>query len=263
MEFEIPPDISYYIDWFHSFSKGYLQGTAEDKRNIQMKIDHSMRVLRVSEEIIDWLDLPSPTSGICRIAALFHDVGRFDQYARFQSYNDLKTVNHAAVGVKILKKEGILAAIEPSHRRTILAAVLLHNRHHLQDNLPVQVDLALRIIRDADKIDIMSTIIEYFSNNEDRNALLFGLKSDPEEYSKNILENIHSGAPVRYEDLVWVNDFKLLVSGWLTGFSYPVSAKIAIDRGYLGKLLSFLPQDAQVQSLKPVIQRRLSAIVHP
>ena len=41
---------------------------------------------------------------IAEAVALLHDVGRFEQYKRYGTFNDRKSVNHAALGVEIMKK---------------------------------------------------------------------------------------------------------------------------------------------------------------
>jgi HD superfamily phosphodiesterase len=253
-----PSDISTYVRWFHSFSEAFLQGTAEDKWHIQTKIEHSIRVLSASKIIINWLNLEHPLDDICQIGALLHDVGRFEQYANFKTFNDRISVNHGIIGVQTIKNSGILHGIQPDHRRMILATVLLHNRHQLPSKLPPKLDLMLRIVRDADKLDIMGAIIDYFSSEKDNHSFITGLKSHAEEYTLSILENLRSGQPVQYGDLVWVNDFKLLVCGWMLDFCFKISIKTALDSGYLSKLFALLPQKAEVQSLRQTIQKHLS-----
>lgn len=253
-----PSDISICISWFHSFSEAFLQGTDEDKRNIQTKIDHSLSVLWVSEKIISGVNLEPPLDDICRMGALLHDVGRFEQYANFKTFNDCISVNHATLGSQIINKSGILDALQPDQRRMILATVLLHNRHHLPSKLPSKLNLILRIVRDADKLDIMGVIIDYFSSKKNDHSMIFGLKSHPEAYTRSILENIRFGRPVQYEDLVWVNDFKLLICGWMLDLYFPISITTALDNGYLGKLFALLPKKSEVQSLKQTLQEHLS-----
>ena len=60
--------------------------------------------------------------------ALFHDVGRFEQYARYHTFVDRRSADHAWLGVEILRKEGEL---DGSTRDLILRTVSYHNRMDL------------------------------------------------------------------------------------------------------------------------------------
>ena len=47
---------------------------------------------------------------------------------------------------------------------------------------------------------------------------------------------------VNYQDLAWVNDFKLLLCSWIYDLNYGVSRGVVRERGYLEEMLGYLPQ---------------------
>ena len=46
--------------------------------------------------------LTRPGGTVAEAIALFHDVGRFPQYARYKTFRDSISTNHAALGASVL-----------------------------------------------------------------------------------------------------------------------------------------------------------------
>jgi len=49
---------------------------------------------------------------IAEVIALFHDIGRFEQFVRYRTYNDVKTVNHCLLGLEVLRRTKVLDGVE-------------------------------------------------------------------------------------------------------------------------------------------------------
>jgi hypothetical protein len=152
-------DLSRYLRWFQSYIKGFYFGTEEDVANMDLKKDHSLRVLQEARMLTDSLQLASPLADIVHIAALFHDVGRFPQYRQFKTYNDRKSPSHARLGVVVMRGTDILDRLLPEDRKLVLGTIFLHNRPVLPARLSSAQSLIVRIIQDADKLDIIPTVM--------------------------------------------------------------------------------------------------------
>ena len=50
---------------------------------------------------------------------------------------------------------------------------------------------------------------------------------------------------VNYQEMVWVNDFKLLLCSWVYDLNYRVSRAVVRERGYLEELLGYLPRSPE------------------
>ncbi len=243
-------DLLRYLDWFQSYLEGFHFGTGEDVANIDLKKDHSLRVLEEARMLTASLQVDSPLPDIVAIAALFYDVGRFPQYREFKTYNDRKSLNHARLGVAVLRGADILDRLLPEHRKLVLGAIFLHNRAILPARLSSAQSLIVRIIQDADKLDIIPTVIA----NLDPSALSYRVVSlellpGSGHYSEAVYSKIAGRRPVDMSEMVWVNDFKLMLLGWLPTLNFPASRKAVLERRYLERLLAMLPPGAEVLAL--------------
>jgi len=243
-------DLSQYLSWFQSFVKGFYFGTEEDVANIDLKKDHSLRVLREAGMLTTSLQLPSPLADVVHIAALFHDVGRFPQYRQFKTYNDRESLNHACSGVAVMHRADILRRLAPADRKLVLAAIFLHNRPVLPARLSATQSLILRIIQDADKLDIIPTVMANLEPAAPSSRVVsLGLAPDSDRYSDAVYRKVVDRQPVAMSEMVWVNDFKLMLLGWLPTLNFPASRRAVLERSYPERLLALLPPRRELLTL--------------
>ena len=116
---------------------------AYDAKNdkIKMKIEHIERVSQVAKKLATKLELDEEDIKLAELIGLLHDIGRFEQIKRFNTFNDRKSVNHGEYGVHVLFNEenGIIRKfIEDSQYDHIIKnAIYYHNKDKLDipDNL--------------------------------------------------------------------------------------------------------------------------------
>lgn len=256
-------DIGQCRAWFQSFTNDFFQSDADDadRENIRLKIDHSLRVLDRAFQITAAMDIDEETKGLAHIAALFHDVGRFPQYMRYRTFVDRQSVNHALLSVDVLRKNGVLQGLPEISRRQVLGAIWLHNRFSISSGLSPKLDLLARIIRDADKLDIFYILVSRFrSDSSTDNTVLFHLKPHPSAYTRTIMEAITSRRLGRYDEMVWINDFKLLLCGWIYDLNFDISREILLKSGLFESMLSVLPDLPEMVSLKKLLRSSLSIV---
>ena len=104
-----------------------------------------------------------PLDRACLLAALYHDVARFEQYLRWHTFRDRESCDHGQWGVRILKREQRLEDEAPAVRTLVLVAVGLHNRFALPPGLPEGMARICHAVRDADKLDILRVMDEHLS----------------------------------------------------------------------------------------------------
>lgn len=121
---------------------------------IELKIVHTLGVARVMDRLAASLRLDARMTELAHICAVFHDIGRFEQVRRYGTFYDAKSVNHAALGVEVLKEEKILADLPKEDRQMVLTAIANHNRFRIEEGLDEETLLLAKLIRDADKCDI-------------------------------------------------------------------------------------------------------------
>ena len=75
---------------------------------IERKYKHSLRVMKFAIDIAKSLNLTEDEIILAAKAGLLHDIGRFEQWTQYCTYNDLKSIDHADLGVEILKKNNYI-----------------------------------------------------------------------------------------------------------------------------------------------------------
>lgn len=73
---------------------------------VKLKIDHTYRVAALCARIAQSLALPPEDVDLAWLSGLLHDVGRFEQLRRYNTFIDAQSVSHAALSVAVLFDEG-------------------------------------------------------------------------------------------------------------------------------------------------------------
>lgn len=89
---------------FAEYTSGY---NATDPK-IKLKIDHTYRVAELCELIARDLKLDEYETDVAWLTGMLHDVGRFEQIKRYNTFNDVQSVDHANFGADLLFKEGLI-----------------------------------------------------------------------------------------------------------------------------------------------------------
>lgn len=157
---------------FDIFDKYFMGFDIEDKM-IQFKYNHSYRVLHQSDEISFTLNLDEDDNYLACLIGLLHDIGRFSQWTKNKSFND-ELLDHAQLGCAILFSEGKIKDydVQESDYEIIKKAILNHNKFKIDDDLTIREKLHSKIIRDADKIDILYSYSENILKLETDNSTI-------------------------------------------------------------------------------------------
>lgn len=237
----------HYRAWFTDYCRTFSYDDPEHQRNIRLKEEHTELVRRNAVLIARGLGLDGRDIALAELAGLFHDVGRFPQYRDHRTYRDSASVNHAALGAKVLVEQKVLNDLPKDDRDSIVRAVTLHNVFAVPPGVDDRTLLLLRIVRDADKIDIWRVFIDYFSQNpaERPTAAGLGLPDDP-VFSPAILEQLRRREMVRLDDLRTLNDFKLLQLAWIYDLNFDPSLRLLRERDIIRQLAATLPPAPEI-----------------
>ena len=91
-----------YRTWFSRFVQVHSSADGRDQQNILLKEEHTHRVCDNTRRIAAGLSLDADDAALAEAIALFHDVGRFPQYRQYRTFQDSISVNHAALGARVL-----------------------------------------------------------------------------------------------------------------------------------------------------------------
>ncbi|MBN2108540.1 MAG: HD domain-containing protein [Deltaproteobacteria bacterium] len=244
-------DVQYFKNRFYAYVRSFDSNDPEGKRNIDLKYQHTRKVCREAVAIGKALGLDESDLCIAEITALFHDVGRFEQYKRYKTFSDRKSVDHAAFGIEILRENGILAGLAEPLREFILKIISYHNRAKLPDNEDPRSLFFSRLLRDADKLDIWRVVTQYYTQKaagETNEAIELDLPDTP-GISKEIYKNLMHGEMVLVASMKNLNDFKLLQTGWVYDINFLPTLQRLKKRGYLKMLQAALPNTEEVRKI--------------
>ena len=250
-----------YKNIFTDFVTPYLQDACEnEKADIQLKFDHSFDVFENSCNICKSLSLSKELAETAKIAALFHDTGRFPQYRKYGTFKDSESCNHGILGARTVLKYKLLDVLPRKRRNTVLGAIALHNRSKLPGFISEDLRICTEIVRDSDKIDIIKVLIPHMTDVCSGNEVpLMGLTEKPGKLTESIFLAVKDGKQGAYQEMRCLNDFRLLLLSWAYDLNFTWSRKEMIKRGYVETLLSQLPDTGQIHALRKPIMEQLNS----
>jgi len=211
-------DLDFFKKWLLDYVDQFSSSEVFIQENVELKIKHTARVC---ENILLIAKAENMEEKGCRLAeaiALFHDLGRFEQFTKYRTFKDSESENHALLGVKILENTGILSILSRKEKDIILKAVEYHNRMEIPECTETTREFLfyLKLIRDADKLDILKLVSEDYKKEEEfRNpALEFNIPDTP-GCSENIVADILNNRMAKLAD---VKTGMILNSSALAGF---------------------------------------------
>ena len=261
-------DLAEHKQRFLQYADGFKD--VPDAAPLRLKREHTFRVLEHACLIVDHLSHePSVPLGILQdaetarasvLAALYHDCGRFPQFRQYRTFLDARSVNHAELSFKVMRDEGFLQEETCRVRGLAQCAVLLHNRHRLSPLLEEHARFVTDVVRDADKLDIFRIMVSYLTQAlPEKDAVLLHVKDDPSRWSRQVEEDVLQGRVARYEDLRFVNDFRLLLGSWMNELRFDATRRALAESGLMETVLEPL---SRLSGLKPAVDclyRRLEA----
>ena len=228
--------------------------------NIKLKEDHTYRTCTEILYLAEQLHLNQNDKLIAETIALLHDVGRFEQFLKYRTYNDPRSTDHSTLAVQIIQRHQLLKPLPSPEQKLITTAIRLHGLLELPNNLDEQTLFFARLIRDADKIDVLYVVTEYYrqyAENPEGFKLELELP-DVDDYSPLALSDVLAGRRTDYKKLHTLNDMKLLQLGWVYDVNFTAALKRIKERRLLEKLADFLPQTPDIEKAKTVVLRYLN-----
>jgi hypothetical protein len=182
--------------------------------------------------------------------ALFHDIGRFPQYAKYKTFRDSISVNHGLLGAQTLREGKILQNLSENEQELIIQAVKFHNAFSIPRKQKNDTLFFLRLIRDADKLDIWRVFIEYYEIPEEERASAVNLElPDMPEYSEGVISYLYKKQIVPLSKIKTLNDFKLLQLSWIYDLNFKPSLNLLSERDYIDRITAKLPQTEEIRKV--------------
>ncbi|QTA82318.1 HD domain-containing protein [Desulfonema limicola] len=238
-------DIKALKIWFSDYVSRYLKNNLEYDYAIKLKKDHTERVCKNIIQLGKDLNLSEQDMLLAETIALFHDLGRFRQYAEYGTFKDADSENHAKLSVKELVLNKVLANCSSAERKTVVKAVAWHNALALPKDIDEKDLFFMKLIRDADKLDIWGVFAALYKDKKHNSIVELGLPDIP-VCSEKAIDSFTQKHMVRLEDIKTLNDFKLLQLSWIYDINFKESLVIANQRKDLDIISDSLPRSEKL-----------------
>lgn len=215
-------------------SKEFIQYTQKydlQNEHIKGKQKHSLRVMEISRQIAEKLELTQEEVEIATLIGLLHDIARFEQYTQYGLVKDLQSIDHGDLGAEILR-EDIRKYIETSqYDEIIIKAVKNHNKFKIEEGLTETEELFSRIIRDADKIDIFyQSVVRFWKGKE--------FKVEDSKISEDVVQQIKDYSLIKIKAEETVIDNVMTIIAFIFDINFKSSFQILKEEDYINKILN-------------------------
>lgn len=218
---------------FAEYVKNY--DIKDDK--IRLKVEHIERVSQVAKKLATKLELEDDDIKLAELIGLLHDIGRFEQLKRYDTFIDKNSINHGELGVHILfnKKDGNIRDFidDKQYDKIIKKAILNHNKDALDipDNLTTRELLHTKLIRDSDKIDILNLL-----TFEKKETAWEKADLSDEVISDEIYKEFMEKGRVDYQKRKTSADTLVGHFAYVFDFNFPESLELVSQKGYFRKI---------------------------
>ena len=246
------------LDWLHHHADKYRKQAGDDAPLIDRKLRHTMRVLGHVRAMEPETGASPDLVQCMEVAAVLHDAGRFPQLVSQQTYDDRQGYNHATAGAELVEQSGLLEPLTQTERAVILDAIRFHNVAALPLGLAPDSQLALDVIRNADKLDAIRNNLSYLNPDAPHGKVLkLGVTWDPEQASDEVVRLALQRKLVPFSAIQWSNDFILFLCCWIYDLHFPYSFKHLRESGYYDALLDKLPDNDRLGPVKNQLREDL------
>ena len=208
----------------------------------RLKLEHSIRVSADARAIAAGMEWGDEEINLAEAVGLLHDTARFPQFATYGTFADADSVDHGDLGFQTLEKENLLDGLAGEPRDLILHAVRFHNKKQLPEELTEHEEKHLRLIRDADRLDIFFICWHAIHTGHiyDHPEIAMGIDFDGPP-TEAVLDQFERGETIGYSSMKSMADRFVLQLSWIHDMSYSASKRMVREREILEKFINVLP----------------------
>lgn len=235
--------ISVFNDYINSFA-----GLTEDQaKNFEIKRNHSFRVADLALMLAKSLELNETETQLAFLIGLFHDIGRFKQLIKYNTFDDAKSVDHAELAIEVINENDFFHDLDEGQLELVLLAISQHNKLDLTKNISNKERLFSKLIRDADKLDIFKVITDYYLNTKSApNHTLTWEMPKGSTVSPKVSKQILNGDLVTKDTVLNQLDIKIMQLSWVFDLNFRSSFELLSENRYLEKIYNSLPKNDTV-----------------
>ena len=217
----------------------YLESYDRSNDKVRLKIIHTYGVVHDMSEICHRMHLTEEDTELARIIALLHDIGRFEQLKRYDSFEP-GTMDHAAYGVKVLFDEGMIRRFLPDDKwdSIIYTAIAHHSDYELPEISDPQTLLHAKLIRDEDKLDncrvkLVDSTSTFINVSEE--------ELGTQNITQKVYETVFKNKCILSADRVTQMDYWVSYIVYFFDINFKESFDIIAENNYLNRIIDRIP----------------------
>ena len=216
-------------------------------------IEHTDRVLSNILILSDNLELNENEKAIAEIVALFHDIGRIN--VLLEEEPSSLPANHAEISIQFLKENKSFALLPDKIQTIITETILNHNKPELDQKEGDLVLFYLKLLRDADKLDVWYSTSEYVKHKAGKPNLALDLDLYEKPFvTTSFCQTIIDGGIPSKKDLITFNDFIIFQMSLVFDLNFKKSFQILNQKQYIRHLYDSLPKNDSVIEIYRMIR---------
>ena len=227
---------------FREYAASFKGADDSCDRNIDLKVEHTLRVASEMSRLCAAVKIAGKSAELALYTAMLHDLSRFSQFKQSGSFNDAASFDHGDRSAELAAADGWVSDLDHRAAEAVLTAVCWHNKPAIPEGLSPEALLLTRLIRDADKLDIMNVLLRHLEHPEENPAVTFSLDRHA-GVTPGIAAAIAEGRQAAHRDMRSAADFVAAKLLWPFDLNFDWSKREFLRRDYIGKLLEHLPQD--------------------
>lgn len=240
----------------------YLDGYDRENDKVKLKIVHTYGVVAQSTSLARRMRLSAEDTALARIIALLHDIGRFEQLKRFDSFLP-DTMDHASYGVEVLFGEGGMIrrfVPEDTWDDIIRISIARHSDFALEGLEDERTLLHARLIRDADKLDNCRVkLVDDLETFMDVPSGEIGASAITEKVRREAL----AGRSILSSDRVTPMDYWVSYLAYFYDLNFRESLDIVEEQDYVRRIIRRVPYtNPETRETMEELERHLLKYVH-
>ncbi len=231
--------------FFLEYTASYIANNESCRYQLLYKRNHSLRVSGLAGLIAKRLHMSEKEILFARLIGLYHDIARFDQYTKFNTFRDGDSFDHGDYGSELLKALPLFAELGEETRAVLECSVRFHNKREVPATLDGDFLLGTKLARDADKLDIF--YVTKRGLRDGTNHLISIARSENQEVTPEVVAALALKKPIDYRIVKTELDFLLVKVGWVYDLNFVPSLALLRKGKSLQAIMDVLPQTPEVQ----------------
>jgi hypothetical protein len=227
---------------FKNYLRPFLSAQYKDDIHVLRNIIHTEKVVENILILADSLELSESEKNTAEVIALFHDIGRF--WLMLQDQIDAAKYDHAQAGIQYLMTNDTFVKLDESIKNTFIEIIQNHHLPEIQKKDNGAAYFFLRLLRDADKLDIWRTTTDNLANSKKRlnfNREL-GLSEKP-VITESFCQTILAGGHGDKNKVITFSDFLIYHMSWVFDLNFRKSFQLLNQRQYMRYYYDVLPKN--------------------